>query len=63
MGHDRTVRAGTKVTELAAEHLIAIINDGQQPLSEVLVDAELIERESVIALAGGAHKKAKKRSR
>ena len=49
--------------ELAAEHLIGIINDGQQPLSEVLVDAELIERESVIALAGGAHKKAKKRSR
>jgi len=47
--------------ELAAEHLIAIINDGQQPLSEVLVDAELIERESVIALTGGPHKKAKKR--
>jgi len=32
--------------ELAADHLIAIINDGAQPLSEVLVDPTLIERES-----------------
>jgi DNA-binding LacI/PurR family transcriptional regulator len=45
--------------ELAAEHLIAIINDGQQPLSEVLVDPELIERESTAPLGG--LKKAKKR--
>jgi len=46
--------------ELAAEHLIGIINDGQQPLSEVLVDPTLIERESAIALSG-PKKTAKKR--
>jgi DNA-binding LacI/PurR family transcriptional regulator len=45
--------------ELAAEHLIAIINEGQQPLSEVLVDPELIERESTARLGGA--KKAKNR--
>ncbi len=35
--------------ELAAEHLIGIIEGDQQPLSEVLVDATLIERESTFA--------------
>lgn len=32
--------------ELAAEHLIGIIDKGQMPLSEALVDPSLIERES-----------------
>lgn len=37
--------------ELAAEHLIGIIDRGEQPLSEVLVDPALIERESTRALS------------
>lgn len=49
--------------ELAAEHLIGMIDDGQPPLSEVLVDPTLIERESTIAISKGhaSVKKAKKR--
>ncbi|MEO6924075.1 MAG: substrate-binding domain-containing protein, partial [Bryocella sp.] len=35
--------------ELAAEHLIALINDDAQPLSEVLLDPTLLERESTVA--------------
>jgi LacI family repressor for deo operon, udp, cdd, tsx, nupC, and nupG len=45
--------------ELAAEHLIGIINDGQPPLSEVLVDPVLIERESASVLSEA--KRAKKK--
>lgn len=37
--------------ELAAEHLIGMIDGGQPPLSEVLVDPTLIERESTAAIA------------
>ena len=47
--------------ELAAEHLIGMIDGGQQPLSEVLVDPTLIERESAIRLH--AAKAAKKSAR
>jgi LacI family repressor for deo operon, udp, cdd, tsx, nupC, and nupG len=45
--------------ELAAEHLMGIINDGQLPLSEILVDPILVERESTTALVDA--KKLKKR--
>jgi len=37
--------------ELAAEHLIGIIDRGEPPLSEVLVDPALIERESTTPLS------------
>jgi len=49
--------------ELAAEHLIGMIESGQQPLSEVLVDPTLIERESAIRLhgAGAVKKRLRKR--
>lgn len=40
--------------ELAAEHLIGMIDGGQPPMSEVLVDPTLIERESTAALAGAS---------
>ena len=40
--------------ELAAEHLIGIIDGGQQPLSEVLVDATLIVRESTRSIVRSA---------
>ena len=47
--------------ELAAEHLIGIIDNGQPPLAEVLVDPTLIERESAIRLHSVAKKAGKKR--
>ena len=36
--------------ELAAGHLIDMIETGQKPLTEVLVDPTLIERESTIKI-------------
>jgi DNA-binding LacI/PurR family transcriptional regulator len=36
--------------ELAAEHLMGLINDGQPPLSEILVDPVLVERESTVTM-------------
>ena len=47
--------------ELAAEHLIGMIEEGQPPLSEVLLDPMLIERESTVAVSVAAKTKGKKR--